>query len=283
MDATTSNRISRGLFAAAQGVGTMLKIRMQQANLSFRERIAMLQAEQKGMDRQQKADQFQQTYAQRDRAEAAREAEAKAAQKTRDASAQSLMQERGETMKYQQARLGMAMQQLELSKQKLAEAIQQHGDKMTSDKLKEATGALTALNQRIRNLQDQANGLQKSTTAYGASPQVTAKAQQQYDATMQSIQSLDQNAQQYTDRINTLSGVQPPVAPKKAPPKIGSKMMKLPTGSFTTLDSASLPQGVTPKEVPQGTPLNEMQPYDYFTVGAPGAIQVPNPNAPSGD
>lgn len=289
MDATTSNRLSRGLFAASEGVNTLLQIRMTEASERYKERLQMLQMAQHEQDRQDTQSYRQQNLARQDKAENAREAEAAARQKTADANSASMIQDRAANLKLSQAHLGIAMQDLEVSKQRLAQTISEHADKMSSDKLKEATGALGALNERIKNLQAQAAAAQKATQNYGGDPADIAKAKTLYDATMGSIQQLNQQAGAYTDQINTLSGIKPPATPPKPKVPIGSKMMKTPAGGFMRAENVQLPPGITGNEVPQGTPFNQMKPYDYFSVGAPGAMPMqgatPQPPVPpaSGD
>lgn len=276
MDATTSNRLSRGLLAASQGVNQMIQIRMQMADKLYREQLVKMQMQQHAQDRADTQSYRTQTLTQKDTAERAREAEAAARQKTTDANSASLIQSRAADLKVSQARLGVEMQGLEVTKQKLAQSITAHADQMSADKLKEVTGALGALNARIKNLQEQAATAQKATQNYGGDPASIAKAKTLYDSTMGNIQQLNQQAAAYTDHINSLTGVQPPAATPKPKIPIGAKMMKTPAGGFMRAENVQLPPGVTGKEVPQGTPLNQMEPYDYFSTGAPGAIPMPS-------
>lgn len=275
MDATTSNRLSRGLFAASQGINQMVQVRIQMADKLFRERLAQMQMAQHEQDRKDTQTYRQQTLGQKAAAETARETEAAAAQKTRDASAASLIQDRAANLKVSQAKLGIAMQDLEVSKQKLAHSITAHADQMTSDKLKEATGALNALNTRIKNLQTQAGVAQKASQALTGNPADIAKAKTLYESTMSNIQQLNQQAAAYTDHINSLTGVQPAPAASKPLPKLGSKYIKLPDGSYAPYDPNNVPEGLNPKMAPIGTPRNQLQPGDVYTFDKPG-LQMPN-------
>lgn len=275
MDATTSNRISRGLLAASQGINNMVQLRIQMADKLFKERLAQMQMAQHAQDRADTQSYRQQNLARQDKAENAREAEAAARQKTADANSASLIQDRAANMKVSEARLGIAMQDLEVSKQKLAQSISDHADKMSSDKLKEATGALSALNERIKNLQAQAATAQKAAQQLGGNPADISKAKTLYDSTMSSIQQLNQQAGIYTDHINQLSGIQgTPTAPKPLP-KIGGKYIKLSDGSYAPYDPNNVPEGLNPKMAPIGTPRTQLQPGDVYTFDKPG-MQMPN-------
>lgn len=275
MDATTSNRISRGLFAAAQGVNQMINIRMQMADKLFKEKLQTMQMQQHAQDRADTQAYRQANLDRQDKAENARESEAQARQKTADANSASLIQDRAANMKVSQARLGIAMQDLEVSKQKLARSISDHADKMSSDKLKEATSALDALNTRIKNLQTQASTAQKAQQQLWSNPADIAKAKTLYDSTMSNIQQLNTQAAAYTDHINQLTGVQAPAATKPLP-KIGGKYIKLSNGSYVPYDPNNVPEGLNPKMAPIGTPRDQLQAGDVYTFSKPGM------NMPSG-
>lgn len=275
MDATTSNRIARGLFAASQGVNQMIQIRMQMADKLFKEKLENMQIQLHEQDRQDTQAYRQANLARQDKAENAREAEAAAKQKTADANSASLIQNRAADLKLNQARLGIAMQDLEVSREKLARSISDHADKMSSDKLKEATAALTALNARIKNLQTQAATAQRATQQNGGNQEGDiAKAKTLYDSTMASIQQLNTQADAYTDHINQLTGVQAPTATKPLP-KIGGKYIKLSNGSYVPYDPNNVPEGLNPRMAPIGTPRNQLQTGDVYTFEKPG-MQMPN-------
>lgn len=274
MDATTSNRISRGLFAASQGVNQMINIRMQMADKLFKEKLQTMQMQQHAQDRADTQSYRQANLARQDRAENARESEAAARQKTADANSASMIQDRAAQMKVSQARLGIAMQDLEVSKEKLARSISDHADKMSSDKLKEATGALNALNARIKNLQEQAATAQKATQQIGGNPGDIAKAKTLYDSTMANIQQLNAQAGAYTDHINSLTGIQTPSGTKPLP-KLGGKYIKLSNGSYAPYDPNNVPEGLNPKMAPIGTPRDQLQTGDVYTFDKPG-IHMPS-------
>lgn len=274
MDATTSNRIARGLFAASQGVNQMIQIRMQMADKLFKEKLETMQIQMHEQDRRDTQAYRQANLARQDKAENAREAEAAAKQKTADANSASMIQDRAANLKVSQARLGIAMRDLEVSKEKLARSISDHADKMSSDKLKEATGALDALNARIKNLQTQAATAQKATQQIGGDPGDIAKAKTLYDSTMASIQQLNTQAGAYTDHINQLTGVQAPTATKPLP-KIGGKYIKLSNGSYVPYDPNNVPEGLNPRMAPIGAPRNQLQTGDVYTFEKPG-MNLPN-------
>lgn len=275
MDATTSNRLSRGLFAASQGINQMLQLRMQMADKMFREKLATMQMQMHEQDRQDTNAYRQQEANRQDRAEAARETEAAAAQKSRDANYASMAQSRAVDMKYKSADLGIKLQDLDLSRQKLAQAIQDHGETMSSDKLKEATGALNAMNARIKNLQAQAATAQKAMSQIGGNPGDIAKAKTLYDSITDNIQQLNEQADAYTQHINSLTGMKPPTQSAKPLPKLGGKYIKLSNGSYAPYDPNNVPEGLNPKMVPIGTPRTSLQPGDVYTFDKPG-LQMPN-------
>src|SRR5574337_868068 len=275
MDATTSNRISRGLFAASQGVNQMINIRMQMADKLFKEKLQTMQMQQHAQDRADTQSYRQANLARQDKAENARESEAAARQKTSEANSASMIQERADNQRDRQAQLAIAMQNLGYTKQRLELAISEHADKMSSTELDKATKSFQALSSHVKNLQAQANNyLKYASPIYNTDAASRAKSQTLYDSTMANINDLNQRAMAYVDTIGKLSGVQTPSGTKPLP-KLGGKYIKLSNGSYAPYDPNNVPEGLNPKMAPIGTPRDQLQTGDVYTFDKPG-IHMPS-------
>lgn len=279
MDATTSNRLARGLLAASQGVNQMIQMRMQLADRMFKEKLANMQMQQHEEDRKDTMDLKRQSLqAQIDsRKQAAQDREDRLAwQKQSTADSQAMRQQSiTNAMEASKERLAMMQSDLDMKKQLALE----RKDQLGADGLKNQFAQLTAAQHRLDNLVSQQKSLSEQYAAAGKNLDTAtmAKIGPQLQSMQESISQYSQGLDAMGAAIGQKTGLKMPTTqlPKAAPVKEGGQYIKLRDGTYAPYDPNNIPEGLNPHKVPIGTPRSAIQPGGIYTYTNPGT-HLPN-------
>lgn len=277
MDATTSNRLARGLFAASQGINQMVQLRMAQAQQMFKERVFEMQQKVAQQDHQDTLDLKRQSLqAQIDarKQASADRADRLAWQKQETANSQAMREQSIQNaMEASKERLAMMQSNLELRKQMALE----HKDEVGSQGLKNQFSQLDAAQRRLDSLvrQQQSLSEQYSSAAKNFDKAGMARLAPQLQSLQDSISAYSQGLDKMGAAIGQKTGLTMPTTqvPQAARPKEGGQYIKLRDGTFLPYDPKNVPEGLNPHPVPIGTPRSAIQPGGIYTFTQPGLNQ----------